>query len=548
MKNDIYRFSMDIQRLVYLIIFCFLLSTASIVSCSDDSSSSNSVIIATDSDSEQSTEFISGSSPFKTLKIESVNFSQEPIFRFILLENATLSMSIDSVVQETPLILTICEFDKWKYIYAKHNDKTLFCEILKDLEKLSSGEGMTFASDDEDDYVFRANRCEKQITFQDSLTLRYQIKRYGKYYINLSNCNIKNTNGSVNATVRIQAENPDFINNGDHINLLSAEFMPLPIVYLIMTVIWSSLVLIWIRIFWTNRKSPYFLTLHFLFLPYICIKIVTTVFNYYYFSYASHTALQPLQKFCYRFLDTIFKTYYIFILLLFSNGWLIFNTKLKNEKYNIFAILFGYTSILVFQNSFGGQDTLAYLMLQLLGLGSKMFIFSYMMVTINTHLEPMSYRVMNFRPSNSNYTAEQIVQMIKKFKLFLDFKRFLSAWVGICVYEFLISFLYYEGAIDNWISMTDSEFLDFILFVGIFYLYRPRTLSTRINVFNPVNYPPLDQEQYEEGLNSNQNNNNNNNNDDDDDDDDDERNNNSSTPLVNNNRSFNNGEIEMNIL
>ncbi|KAF2077703.1 hypothetical protein CYY_001020 [Polysphondylium violaceum] len=531
-------------RNVFLyLVLCSLLFISIAYSARTEKSSSESDDDDSDYEDINNKTNNSGTSPYKTYNIETQNFSQDPIFRFILLENATVSISVDSIVQDTPLVLTICEFDKWKYIYAKHNDKTLFCEILKDLEKLSSGEGMTFASDDdEDDYVFRANRCEKQITFQDSLTLRYQVKRYGKYYINLSNCNIKTTNGSVNATVRIQAENPDFLHS-DKINLLSAELMPLPIVYMIMTVIWSCLIPIWIRLYWVNRKSPFFLTLHFLFLPYICIKILTTVYNYYYFTYASYSTLLPIQKFLFRFFDTIFKSYYIFILLLFSNGWLIFNTRLKNEKYNIFAILFGYTSILVFQNSFGGQDTLAYLMLQLLGLGSKVFIFSYMMITINSYLEPMSYRVLNYRPSNTNYTAEQIVQMIKKFRLFLDFKRFLSAWIGICVYEFLISFLYYEGAIENWISMTDSEFLDFILFVGVFYLYRPRTLSSAINVFNPVNYPPIGEEQsQQEGSNNNNNDANNN----EEEDEEDIDHNNSSTPLVNN-RSFS-GDIEMNIL
>ncbi|KYR01102.1 hypothetical protein DLAC_02202 [Tieghemostelium lacteum] len=386
-----------------------------------------------------------------------------------MLPGATLSLYIESFPQTANLVFTFCEFEQWRKMFNYETFDTYFCKYL-----------LETSGDSKD----RERQCLYQFSFNDTLSFYTNVTDYGKYMINLSNCDQK-SDGMVNVTYETILKNPLW--NGRYTGL-SGEFIPLTFVFAIATVVWSFIALYWMRILCCSTSTGKSLkTIHLLLIGYTAIKLFSSAYSYRIFTYSLYEKMKPIESFFYSFLQILYRTYLAYLLLMFSHGWKLLTTSLSHEIYNIFAIVFGYSCILVFKYYYVSLNSLTYyLFIEILYQSAKAFVYFYMWININSLVETLGYRIRNPDGEDSQMTPAQKIQMIRKYKLFVDFRGLVMAWVILCIYEFLISFLYYGGLLENWIVFADYELLDVILLVGISYIFRPRPLSS--NILIPVDY------------------------------------------------------------
>ncbi|GAM22529.1 hypothetical protein SAMD00019534_057040 [Acytostelium subglobosum LB1] len=294
------------------------------------------------------------------------------------------------------------------------------------------------------------------VKFNDRLSISRSVDEYGRFFVNLVSCEDEVV---ANVSINLEMLNP---NN----NRLSAELLPAPLMYSVMSVVWLGATIFWSLVcirHWTNCSPK----IHLLLAMYPVFKLIISLFNAYVFNRASHMPVSVVQEYGYHLGTISFGIYFQLTLLLMAVGWGFIKDDLETDKYHVFALVSGLSVSLILEELYV-QDNVSYLLIELLVLSFRAFLLAYMFFSISFNVSTLEYKIHQYNPSESSGTTlstEDTMLMIKKYRVFSNFRIIVIFWLTLIALELFSTLLLYGGVLENWAEMLADETMDLLVYM-----------------------------------------------------------------------------------
>jgi len=297
--------------------------------------------------------------------------------------------------------------------------------------------------------------CQIGQVFRDQLRLYYTVPRYGYYSFNLINC--------FKARVLVNTQ-ITLLNPGN--NHLTSTLVPAPTLYRVMMMVWCMLLFVWcihVMVKWKDAVG-----LHKIMVLFPCVKVIFTwVAAKYYQYYAEHgvelTSYWIIHWSAYIFLQSVIHL----LLILLSRGWCLSKAGLKREKFVIFSLLTGLFILMGLRYLFVNGQIVS-LMIALGLITFRVSILVYIFMGVN---QTIRYLEVGMFTESTDLDLHLI--LMKRHKMLISLKLIIFMWLILNAVAFFTNLIFF-GAEPNWIDMMDLEFVDFILFACLGFVFRLR--------------------------------------------------------------------------